>query len=150
MSCTVRAARAPDDAALAGIYRRASLSNAGDRPHLLEHPDALELPWSDDAAGRTRVAVAGGRAVGFATLEIDGCRADLEHLFVDPASMRRGVATALLDDIAARARAVGVQHLDVTANPHALEFYLHMGFREIGATSTRFGPARRMRMDIGA
>jgi GNAT superfamily N-acetyltransferase len=149
MSCSVRAARAGDRPALAEIYRRSSLSNAGDRPHLLEHPDALELPWSDRAAERTRVAIEDGRIVGFATVETDGDHASLEDLFVDPASMRRGIATALLDDVVAAARARGVSRLDVTANSHALEFYVQAGFRDTGVAHTRFGAGRQMHLELG-
>jgi GNAT superfamily N-acetyltransferase len=148
VSWTVRAAQSGEWAALAEIYRRSSLSNAGDRQQLLEHPEALELPWSDRAPERTRVAIADGRIVGFATVEIDGDRAELEDLFVDPDSMRQGAATALLDDAAANARACGVRQLEVTANPHALGFYLHAGFRDLGPTETRFGAGRRMRLEL--
>ena len=133
---------------LAEIYRRSSLSNVGDRPQLLAHPDSLELPWSHRAAERTRVAIVDGQIVGFATVDIDGDRAELEDLFVDPASMRRGAATALLDEVVANARAHGARQLEVTANPHALEFYVHVGFRDVGATKTRFGVGRRMRLEL--
>jgi GNAT superfamily N-acetyltransferase len=146
----VRAARSRDRPALAEIYRRSSLSNPGDRPHLLTHPDALELPWSDTSHERTRVATSGGRIVGFATLEVTGDTGELEDLFVDPDSLRKGVATALMHDVIAAAGARGARQLEVTANPHALEFYRRMGFADRGPASTRFGSGRRMRLEVGA
>ncbi len=150
MPCDVRPARTPDGAALADLYRRSSLSNVGDLPHLLEHPDALAFPWNEGVQARTRVATRGRQIVGFATLEITNADAELEHLFVDPSSMRQGVASALIRDGVLVARAHGARCLVVTANPHALDFYLRVGFLDDGATTTRFGPARRMHMDFRA
>jgi L-amino acid N-acyltransferase YncA len=69
----VRDARADDEPALARIFRRASLSSAGDREALLADPEALTL--SDDlvARGRTRVATfANGVVVGFASTRPTG------------------------------------------------------------------------------
>jgi GNAT superfamily N-acetyltransferase len=87
--------------------------------------------------------------VGFARAEMEGDRAILEDLFVDPASMRQGNATALLDDVVAAARAQGVRRLDVTANPHALEFYVQAGFRDVGPVHARFGAGRVMHLELG-
>jgi GNAT superfamily N-acetyltransferase len=148
--CDVRPAEVPDGAALADLYRRSSLSNVGDQPHLLEHPDALAFPWSEGVQARTRVATRDRQIVGFATLESTNAVTELEHLFVDPDSMRQGVASALIRDAVVVARAYGARRLVVTANPHALAFYLRVGFFEDGATTTRFGPAQRMHMNFGA
>jgi hypothetical protein len=64
----VRDAHAHDEPALERIFRKASLSNAGDRDALLAHPEALTLPADVLARGRTLVAtVADGSVVGFAT-----------------------------------------------------------------------------------
>ena len=68
MRFVIRDAAPADVAVLRQLYRRASLSNEGDRMNLLAHPDALEWggPGGDDQ--RTRVAAtAGGRIAGFAT-----------------------------------------------------------------------------------
>jgi acetyltransferase (GNAT) family protein len=66
------------------VYRRASLSNAGDRANLLAHPEYLVLGPGGLAEGRTYVAEEEGLLVGFATwIEADGV-VELEDLFVDP------------------------------------------------------------------
>ena len=88
--------------------------------------------------GRTRVAVAEGRIVGFATLVGN----ELEDLFTDPPWMRRGIATALVRDAAAT-----VDRIDVTANLHAQAFYEAVGFVDDGSAQTPGGPARRMHLD---
>ena len=118
----VRSAVAGDRPALRGIFR---LSNAGDRDVLLTHPDALELPDSEVADGRTRVAItADGTIVGFiSSLPCDGSALEVEDLFVHPDWMRRGVARRLVRDLVETARLAGIARIEVTANPHADGFY---------------------------
>ena len=129
----------PDDlAALRRIFRRAAMTNEGDREWIAAHPDEFGLDEANVIEGRTRVAVAEGRIVGFATLVGN----ELEDLFTDPDWMRRGIATALVRDAAAT-----VDRIDVTANPHAQAFYEAAGFVYGGPAQTSGGPARRMHLD---
>src|SRR4029077_20681294 len=58
---TVRDAVLSDMPALAGVFRRASLSNEGDRPNLLANPEGLEY---GDEGGRAGGAGAGGGGGG--------------------------------------------------------------------------------------
>ena len=132
----------------AGVYRRASLSNAGDRDNLLAHPEHLILGPEGLAEGRTYVAEEDGSVVGFATwAEADGS-IELEDLFVDPGWRRRGIAAAQVSRIVDVLRARGAECLEVTANPHAREFYSAAGFTDCGVAETEFGAAPRMRLAI--
>ena len=63
----IRLGTPADLAAARGVYRRASLSNAGDRGSLLAHPDYLILGPEGLAEGRTHVAEQDGSVAGFAT-----------------------------------------------------------------------------------
>jgi len=137
-----------DLSAASDVYRSASLSNAGDRDNLLAHPEYLVLGPEGLAEGRTYVAEEEGGLVGFATWIEAGGVFELEDLFVDPAWMRRGIATALVNRIAQVLRARGVERLEVTANPDALRFYRAAGFIDCGGAATDFGPAPRMVLAI--
>jgi ribosomal protein S18 acetylase RimI-like enzyme len=140
----IRLGTPADLAAASSVYRRASLSNEGDRDNLLAHPEFLILGPEGLAEGRTHVAEQDGTVVGFATwAEADGT-VDLEDLFVDPDNRRRGIASELVRRIAEVLRARGVQRLEVTANPHAMEFYRSAGFTDNGTADTDFGTAPRM------
>ena len=134
--------------AAAGVYRRASLSNAGDRDNLLAHPEFLILGPEGLAEGRTYVAEEDGSVVGFASWAEAGGSLELEDLFVDPDWRRRGIATALVGRIVDVLRARGAECLVVTANPHAGEFYSAAGFIDCGVAETDFGAAPRMRLAI--
>ena len=133
-----------DLVALRDVFRRASLSNAGDRAALLAHPEHLIIGPEALDEGRTHVAEENGSVVGFATWADIAGVVELEDLFVDPDWTRRGIATALVNRIADIVRARGVERLEVTANPHAMGFYTAVGFTRCGVASTEFGEAPRM------
>jgi N-acetylglutamate synthase-like GNAT family acetyltransferase len=147
---SVRPARPADLAAIAEVFRSASLHNERDRPLLSAHPELLEL--EADLLQRRRVMVAerDGRVVGFAGTEpADGSTWELEDLFVAPAEMRQGVARALIADVVSGARAAGATAITVAANEHALGFYSSVGFVVVGTATLQFGTTPRMRLDIG-
>jgi GNAT superfamily N-acetyltransferase len=137
-----------DLSAASGVYRSASLSNAGDRDNLLAHPQYLVLGPEGLAEGRTYVADEEGSLVGFATwIEADGIF-ELEDLFVDPGWRRHGIAMALVNRIVQVLRARDAERLEVIANPHALGFYRAAGFIDCEMADTVFGAAPRMVLAI--
>jgi GNAT superfamily N-acetyltransferase len=145
----IRLGTLADLAALTDIYRRASLSNPGDRDRLLAHPEYLVLEPDGLAEGRTHVAEEDGSVVGFATwAETDGGGMELEDLFVDPQWMRRGIATALVTCICDVLQSRGADTLEVTASPDALGFYRSVGFIDIGVAQTVFGSAPHMQLRL--
>jgi GNAT superfamily N-acetyltransferase len=148
MAFVIRDAMPADLAALRDVYRRASLSNEGDRETLLANPDALEFPGLGGDDRRTRVATADGRIAGFATSVPAGDVIELDDLFVDPSWMRQGAARALVLDAVAIARELGAGRVEVTANPHALVFYGKAGFIAGHEVQTRFGSGLRMHIDV--
>jgi GNAT superfamily N-acetyltransferase len=148
-SVSVREATPDDVAVLRGIYRRASLSNEGDRESLLGSPDHLEWAGESVASGRTRVATdERGQVLGFATVVPLDVGLELEDLFTDPEFMRRGVATQLVATWAQEAARAGAPWIEVTANPHAAAFYASAGFITVGRAQTTFGEAPRLRLTL--
>ena len=144
----IRLGTLADLPAAARVYRRASLSNAGDRDNLLAHPEYLILGPEGLAEGRMYVAEEDGSVVGFATWARSDGVTELEDLFVDPDWRRRGIAAALVGRIVDVVRAHGVRYLEVTANPHAQGFYDAAGFIDCGTAETAFGPSPRKRLAI--
>jgi len=142
----IRPANVAERSALEALQWRASLGNPGDREALLAHPDAIELPAAQIAAGGVFVAEDTEQVVGFAALERrqDGT-IELDALFVDPGSQRQGIGRALVDYCAARARGLGATALHVVGNPHAERFYAACQFETVGEVATRFGPGQYLR-----
>jgi len=150
---TIRTALPADVSDLQRVYSAASLSNPGDAPNLLAHPEYLVFAGDGIADGLTRLAEAGrddARAIlGFATVAV-GAEGELEldDLFVDPLHQRRGVARALIADAVATATRNGYGRLFVVANHHAAEFYAAVGFVGTSRVSTALGVGARMRLEI--
>lgn len=131
---------------LEALQWRASLGNEGDRDALLRHPDAIDLPDEQIAAGGVFVLEEDGAVAAFAAvLPREDGDTELDALFVDPARQRRGFGRRLIAHCAERARADGAKALHVIGNTHAKEFYAACGFEVLGAFETRFGSALLMR-----
>ncbi|MFL6426806.1 MAG: GNAT family N-acetyltransferase [Acidobacteriaceae bacterium] len=142
----IRPAVLSEQRELEDLQRRASLTNLGDRSALLAHPDAIEVPAEQIAAGAVFVSEQNGAIAGFAAVlpRADG-GAELDALFVDPTMRRRGIARALVEHCCEVARSQGSAFLQVVGNPHAEDFYRACGFQLTGTTETRFGPGLLMR-----
>ena len=145
----IRATTADDFAAMSTVYRRASLSNEGDRPHLLANPAYLELSDAAVLPGRSLIAVVEGRVVGFATVDPVDDGLELEALFVDPDWMRHRVGTALLAAVAERARRTGAfdDHRQCQRARRSSSTS-DAGFLEVGVVELEFGPAPRMVLPV--
>jgi ribosomal protein S18 acetylase RimI-like enzyme len=150
---TIRTAITSDLRALQRVYRAASLSNPGDAPHLVAHPEYLVFTGDGIADGRTRLAESASptaRAVmGFSTVVLspDG-ELELDDLFVDPEFQRRGVARELIADVLTAARVAGYRRLSVTANTHASAFYSAVGFIASDRVTTALGEGTRMHLEV--
>jgi len=81
--------------------------------------------------GMSFVALEGGRVVGLAMSGHDGRRGYLQHVVVEPAHRRAGVARALVGRCLARLREEGIlkSHLAVRAdNAPGLAYWEHCGW----------------------
>jgi ribosomal protein S18 acetylase RimI-like enzyme len=144
----IRLGTPADLPAASRVFHDASLSNEGDRENLLAHPEYLVLGTEGLAGGRTYVVEQDSKLVGFATWAETPGGVELDDLFVDPAYMRRGIATALVRHIVDVLRARGVRRLEVVASVYALDFYRAAGFVGCGPAMTDFGTALRMELVI--
>lgn len=83
------------------------------------------------------VAEADGEIRGFYALCVGGdpastSKAELEHLWVTPASIGTGVGKELFLDAMERAAALEVRDVEIVADPNAAGFYERMGATQIG------------------
>jgi len=145
----IRTAAVTEQKALEALQLRASLTNDGDREALLANPDAINIPLAQLAAGRVFVSELNGVAVGFSAIEPRGDgETELDALFVEPNIRRHGVGQLMIEHCAEIARKQGSMALHVTGNPHAEDFYLACGFKQIGTTQTRFGVGLLLRREL--
>jgi len=97
----------------------------------------------------TFVADIEGQIAGFYQLSATGAALELEHFWVRPAHMRRGVGRALLAHAAREASASGFSELQIDADPHAEPFYLACGAVRSGERPAPIaGEPRRVRPQL--
>ena len=84
----------------------------------------------------TVVAERGDALLGFYRLAGEAPIAELADLFVDPNAIGHGVGATLLADAVNRARALGISHLVIDADPNAEGFYARMGARRVGTVAS--------------
>jgi GNAT superfamily N-acetyltransferase len=98
------------------------------------------------------VAIIDGAITGCCALAVSGNLAELEHMWIEPQQMGKGVGRALFAHTARRAAELGFTELELSADPHAEPFYERMGATRIGETSAdMFGHPRvlpRMRVEL--
>jgi GNAT superfamily N-acetyltransferase len=102
----------------------------------------LTLDPEQIARGDVFCAVRGSRVLGFYSLSGSGRERELEHLFVSPAQIGRGVGRRLFAHLARRLRARGVRRLRIASDPHAQGFYLRLGARRVGEVLSTPAPRR--------
>jgi N-acetylglutamate synthase-like GNAT family acetyltransferase len=104
----------------------------------------LVRSWTDGldfgSAQERWVAEADGAIVAWAALipPSDGT-AVLDHLWVAPGKMGRGLGTRLFELAAARARELGAKRLEWGAEPNSVGFYEKVGGRKLRDEVTEWG-----------
>jgi len=97
-----------------------------------------DLTISSDFIREHHVYVADdeGEIRGFYALCVGDSKAELEHMWVTPASIGTGVGKELFLDAMERAAALNVKAVELSADPNAAGFYSRMGATQIGETNS--------------
>jgi GNAT superfamily N-acetyltransferase len=111
-----------------------------DPARVREWAASLDLSPQRLAVAHALVAETDGRAIGWAEiLPPEGGVCVLEHLWIEPARMRRGAGTQLFGQAARHAAGLGATAMQWEAEPNALGFYARMGGRQVRTTTSEWG-----------
>jgi GNAT superfamily N-acetyltransferase len=77
-------------------------------------------------------AVSGDELLAFYALMWKGRRVELEHLWVSPGWIGKGIGRVLFEHAMLEAASVGADAVEIEADPNAEGFYRRMGARRIG------------------
>jgi pimeloyl-ACP methyl ester carboxylesterase/GNAT superfamily N-acetyltransferase len=141
----IRPARPAEAPALSALALRSKAHWDYDREFLAACEKELTVDAARLAAHPTYVLEDRGRIVGFHGLDLeapDG--AELEFLFVEPASIGRGYGGRLLRHSLAIGRSLGLPKILIVGDPHADGFYRAAGAVAIGTRESASVPGRRL------
>ena len=98
--------------------------------------DILTIRPQFIAENTTYCAKEDGRIIGFYLLTTESDRMHLDHLWISPRAMRRGVGRALFQHAVEQASKLGHHEIKIEADPNAAGFYERMGAKRIGVNVT--------------
>lgn len=141
----IRRAQEPDAAELTRIAHEA-------KRHWGYPERWIEL-WRDDltlspdfvAGNEVYVAEEGGEALGCYGLIAATPNWTLEHFWIRPAAMGKGLGRRLFEHARAVAAQAGASVLEIDADPNAEAFYLHMGAARVGEIRSEIEGQPRVR-----
>ena len=80
----------------------------------------------------TYVAFLENETVGFCAISKEEDRASVEHMWVLPEFMGKGIGAELFRYMLSWCKELGVQILEIESDPNARGFYEHMGAKKVG------------------
>jgi GNAT superfamily N-acetyltransferase len=83
------------------------------------------------------------RAIGFYVLTTESDGLHLDHLWILPSGMGRGIGRALFEHAAAEASRLGFNLINIEADPNAEGFYKRMGATRVGTSVSHVEGERR-------
>jgi GNAT superfamily N-acetyltransferase len=134
----------PEDAAALTEIAHAAKRHWGYPERWIESwRDILTMRPEFIAANVTYSAMEDGRAIGFYLLTTESDGLHLDHLWIIPHAMGRGIGRALFEHAVEQTRKLGHRTLRIEADPNAEGFYTRMGAQRVGATVTMIEDQRR-------
>ena len=106
------------------------------REILTMHPEFI-------AANVAYFAMEDDRAVGFYVLTTENDGMHLDHLWILPHALGRGIGRALFEHAAQQAKRLGFQAIKIEADPNAEGFYQRMGATRVETNVTEIEGERR-------
>lgn len=115
------------------------------------YPESWIAAWRDIltmrpefiAANVACVAIDEERRLGFYVLTTEADGIHLDHLWVVPAAMGRGIGRALFEHAMMQARGLGFDSIKIEADPNAEGFYQRMDARRTGTAVSEVEGTRR-------
>ena len=142
---TLRRAVADDAAALTDIALKSKAYWGYDQAFMGACLDELTVTEATMRLGETWLAEdADGRITGFFDLRAEKGIAEVYDLFVAPDRIGSGLGRLLWDRLEERAAAMNVDLIGIDADPHAVDFYTHMGAEVVGESPSGSIPGRML------
>lgn len=136
-------ARLEDADALTGIAHAAKRHWGYPESWIAAWRDVLTIRPEFIAENVSYCAIEGDDAVGFYVLTAEADGLHLDHLWILPRAMGRGIGRALFEHAAAQANRLGFNLIKIEADPNAEGFYKRMGATRVGTSVSEVEGERR-------
>jgi GNAT superfamily N-acetyltransferase len=136
-------AKAEDASALTQIAHAAKRHWGYPENWIAAWRDTLTMRPEFITANVAYIAIEHERPVGFYVLTQEPDGPHLDHLWILPSSMGRGIGRALFEHAAAEVSRLGFRSMKIEADPNAEGFYKRMGAIGIGTSTTETCGERR-------
>ena len=128
----IRAARPDEAEALSALAVRAKGHWPYDEAMMAVFRRTIRITAEDIAGHVVLVHETDGAADGVGVLVASPPDAELEHLWVDPPAIGRGVGRRLFQAVAEEARRIDARRIALNSDPYAEAFYRRLGAVRIG------------------
>ena len=116
------------------------------------YPEAWIQNWNESLTitpdfvrdNEVYAAVSGGELIAFYALMGKGRKVELEHLWVSPGWIGKGIGRVLFEHAMREAASGGADAVEIEADPNAEGFYLRMGARRAGENVYEIEGQRRV------
>ncbi|MEM7021569.1 MAG: GNAT family N-acetyltransferase [Pseudomonadota bacterium] len=139
---TVRAAHPSEADALTALMLRSKAHWPYDENFMAVMRRTLRITADDIIRLDALVHETDGLIEGVGVVEHAGEATELQHLWVDPPAMGRGIGRSLFRDLLDRVHQRGARRMLIESDPFAETFYLHMGATRIGERAVPAIPGR--------
>ena len=150
----IRRARPGEAATLTELALRSKAYWPYDDAFMAVMRRVLKITEEEIRAHHVLVHETGGVVDGVGALALFDDDWEVDHLWVEPAAIGRGIGRRLLDALLARAARLGAGRVLVEADPHAESFYarrggVRVGERASGMIAGRSLPVLAIHLDAG-
>jgi GNAT superfamily N-acetyltransferase len=140
----IRAGRPADAEILSSLALRSKAYWGYDDKLMEKFKGDIVVNAADISNGHVFIAEDNQTIIGFCRFHSRQSQGILDDLFVEPAYIGKGVGGLLLDTAIHHAAKLGIDALEIHADPHAEDFYLHMGAKKIGTVPSESVPGREL------
>lgn len=139
-SISLRKAEVNEYSFLSGLAIRSKSYWPYPADYLQKCIEVLKITEDDIRSWPASVAIKKNEVVGFFALKTVSGENTLDHLWIDPRFIGKGVGTILFRAAIKEAKEIGWNNFRIAADPFAESFYLKMGAKTIGAVQSRIKP----------
>ena len=134
----IRKARPNEAGAVSRLVRRSKAYWGYDADFMERCNEELTISAEDISDHAAYVVEdCGGNVVGFTRMvPLELREAEIDYLFVEPAAIGKGHGRMMVEHVLQIARTQGINTVKIVGDPHAEAFYLAIGARRVGETSS--------------